>query len=131
MAIKIYELAKELNMQSREVLEKCSKAGIEASSHMSSISDIDADRLRLIFEKKQSMSETKIVKASSKKPDEKTVEEAPRTTKKATIVLPATRGKAQKEKGRQEEKIETRKPPLGKPVVSKEVEGRPIKVRLL
>lgn len=125
MAIKIYELAKELNMQSREVLEKCSKAGIEASSHMSSISDIDADRLRLIFEKKQSMSETKIVKASSKKPDEKTVEEAPRTTKKATIVLPATRGKAQKEKGRQEEKIETRKPPLGKPVVSKEVEGRP------
>ena len=85
MAIKIHELAKELNIQSRDLLDKCVKAGIQASSHMSSIQDQEADRLRAIFEKKQSMNETKIVKAAAKKTEEDITEEAPRTTKKATL----------------------------------------------
>ncbi|MBQ9972583.1 MAG: translation initiation factor IF-2 N-terminal domain-containing protein, partial [Firmicutes bacterium] len=42
MAVKVHELAKELNMGSKELLERINGMGIEASSHMSALSDMDA-----------------------------------------------------------------------------------------
>ena len=40
--IKLYELAKEMNVASKELLEKAKKMGIELKSHLSVLTDEDA-----------------------------------------------------------------------------------------
>ena len=50
--IKMYELAKELNLTSKEILEKANELGIEVKSHMSAIDDSDADKIRKKTRKK-------------------------------------------------------------------------------
>ena len=68
MTIKIYELAKELNIASKELVEKINTMGIEAKSHMSSIDDKVAAELRnTLGGKHVANSETKVVKAVPKK----------------------------------------------------------------
>ena len=68
MTIKIYELAKELNIASKELVEKINTMGIEAKSHMSSIDDKVAAELRnTLGGKHVTNSETKVVKAVPKK----------------------------------------------------------------
>lgn len=42
--IKIYELAKELNLTSKEVIEKANKLGIEAKTHMSTVDETQAKK---------------------------------------------------------------------------------------
>jgi translation initiation factor IF-2 len=42
MSKKVYEIAKELEMESKELLEKINGMGIEAKSHNSVLSEIDA-----------------------------------------------------------------------------------------
>ena len=49
--IKIYELAKELKVTSREVIELLGKKNIEVKSHMSSIENTEADQVRGSFAK--------------------------------------------------------------------------------
>ena len=49
--IRIYQLSKELNIDNRELLALCAQLNIAARSHSSSISEFDADRLRLIAKK--------------------------------------------------------------------------------
>ncbi|NLF80454.1 MAG: translation initiation factor IF-2 [Clostridia bacterium] len=44
--IKIYELAKELSVESKEIIRKLNKLGVEAKNHMSTISPKDADIIR-------------------------------------------------------------------------------------
>ena len=44
--IKLYDIAKELNLTSKEVLEISKNLGIEAKSHLSSVEDDDADKIR-------------------------------------------------------------------------------------
>ncbi len=63
--IRIYQLSKELNIDNRELLALCAQLNIAARSHSSSISEFDADRLRLIA-KKQVKSTTLLVKTNSK-----------------------------------------------------------------
>ena len=46
MAKKVYELAQELNITSKELLEKTAKLGIEVKSHMSSLSDADIIKIK-------------------------------------------------------------------------------------
>ena len=68
MTIKIYELAKELNIASKELVEKINAMGIEAKSHMSSIDEKVAAELRnTLGGKHVANSETKVVKAVPKK----------------------------------------------------------------
>ena len=45
MPKKVYELAKELGVASKELLEKAAKMGIEVQNHMSVLSDTDVKRL--------------------------------------------------------------------------------------
>ena len=45
MPKKVYELAKELGVASKELLEKAAKLGIKVESHMSVLSDTDVKRL--------------------------------------------------------------------------------------
>ena len=44
--IKVHELAKELNMTSKDMLDKINSMGIDAKSHMSVLSDIDVISIR-------------------------------------------------------------------------------------
>ena len=44
--IKLYDIAKELNLTSKEVLEIAKNLGIEAKSHLSSVEDDEADKIR-------------------------------------------------------------------------------------
>ncbi len=46
MAIKVYELAKEMNIASKELIAKLNKAGIEVKSHMSALSDAEVDKVK-------------------------------------------------------------------------------------
>ena len=50
--VKIYEIAKELNMDSKELVEEAKKLGIEAKSHLSSIEEADAKKLKDNLKKK-------------------------------------------------------------------------------
>ncbi|MBQ9023513.1 MAG: translation initiation factor IF-2 [Eubacterium sp.] len=50
--IRIHELAKELDVPSKDILDFLTKEGVEASNHMSSIDDADAARARDRFAKK-------------------------------------------------------------------------------
>ena len=54
--IKIYDIAKKLDISSKEVLQKAEELGIEAKSHLSNIDENDAKRIEdgLKKEKKQS-----------------------------------------------------------------------------
>lgn len=52
---RIYELAKELNVSSKELVEKAQTLGIDVQNHMSALSDQDANQLKGQFEKKPSV----------------------------------------------------------------------------
>ena len=47
--IKIHEIAKELNITSKEVLEKAKELGIEAKSHLSGVEETEAQKIRDSF----------------------------------------------------------------------------------
>lgn len=46
MAKKVYELAKELDITSKELIEKAAKQGIELKSHMSTLTDADISKIK-------------------------------------------------------------------------------------
>ena len=57
--LKIHELAKELGVASKEVLEQAEKLGIEVKSHLSNIEDEQADRIRKQYSKKSNSGKVK------------------------------------------------------------------------
>ena len=97
MTKKVHELAKEMNITSKELLEKAHQLGIDVKSHMSALTDADIDKIH------GAKRETKIVKAEPKKKE--AAHEEPRVTVKAAV-------RPHQMPGRQ-------KPPVGKPVVNK------------
>lgn len=125
MTIKVHELARELETSSKELQKKCEELGVSISNHMSVLSDADANRLRNIMKKSKSASETKIVKAKPRKTDSERVEDLPRVTVKAAVKIPTVQKKQVPEKTKTEDRGRTQKPPIGRPVISKEIEGRP------
>lgn len=58
MAVKVFELARELEVQSKELLEKASGLGIELKSHMSTLSEGDIAKLKSLYGKGESQSKT-------------------------------------------------------------------------
>ena len=44
--IRIYELSRDLNLDNKDVLDAAKKLSIPAKSHSSSISDLDADKIK-------------------------------------------------------------------------------------
>ena len=71
--IKIHEIAKELGLTSKEIIEKASSLGIKASSHLSSVEDEDVKKIKDSFGVKSSKKEEKEEKKakSNKKEDKK------------------------------------------------------------
>ena len=47
--VKIYDIAKKLNLTSKEILERAEKLNIEAKSHLSNIDEADAQRIEESF----------------------------------------------------------------------------------
>ncbi|MDO4582135.1 MAG: translation initiation factor IF-2 N-terminal domain-containing protein, partial [Bacillota bacterium] len=47
--VKIYELAKELKVESKDIIKKLNKLGVDVKNHMSSISEKDAEIIRSNF----------------------------------------------------------------------------------
>ncbi len=122
MTMKIHELAKELSMNSKELLEKVNAMGIDATSHMSGLTEEQAILVRNAVNKSKSNTETKIVKATPKKVDKKEETEEPKViVKKATnlTISPAVvkqQAKPAVSKQAAERPAVTQKPPIGKPV---------------
>ena len=77
--MKIYELAKELGVDNKAIIDFLVKSGVEVKSHMSSISDENADKVRAKFAPKKEVKGVKAVpvnipaSASAKKPEVKAV----------------------------------------------------------
>ena len=46
MAMKVHELAKEMNLNSKDILERAEKLGISVKSHMSVLSDSDIEKIK-------------------------------------------------------------------------------------
>jgi len=78
--IKIYDLAKELNLASKELLQKVKEMGIEAKSHLSSISDEDVEKIRKNISQKT-------VNNDSKKKENKNVATKGKKDEKETPVI--------------------------------------------
>ena len=51
--LKIYELAKELNLTSKDLISKAEELGIKVKSHLSSLEDDEVEKLRNSFAKKE------------------------------------------------------------------------------
>ena len=64
--VKIYEIAKELNIENKEIIEEAKKLGIEVKSHLSSIEETDAKKIKESLKNKQ-------VSKKDKKPETKKI----------------------------------------------------------
>ena len=57
--IKIHEIAKEIGLTSKEIIEKANELGIEAKSHMSGIDEKEAEKIKKAFSKNSKSEENK------------------------------------------------------------------------
>ena len=95
--IKIYDLAKELGLTSKEVIEMAQKLNIEAKSHLSSLEDEEVKKIR------ENMSKEKPAKKEEKKSTtEKKSNETPVIIRREVII--SDDNKVQKEQVKKEEK---------------------------
>lgn len=120
--MKIHELATELKMDAKIVLEKAQSMGIDVHDKDSILKDMDAKAVKNIILIGHKGGDTKIVKATPKKADAKT-EEPKVTVKAANIPMPQHKTK-KAAPAKQQEKHPTQKPPVGKPVVNKDLDNR-------
>ena len=73
--MKLYELAKELNLTSKDLLERAGEIGLELKSHLSTLEDDQIEKIR------KAVSSTK----STKKPNPK--KEAEKKEKSAPVII--------------------------------------------
>ena len=64
--IKIHEIAKELNLNSKEVLKKAEELGIAVKSHLSAVDEETAKRIKNSFGKRPEKQESKTKKDNKK-----------------------------------------------------------------
>jgi len=84
-SIKVHELAKELNMTSKDMLDKINSMGINATSHMSVLSDIDVIAIRNTILRGKSGAETKIVRVAPRKTESNQDKEEVKVVVKAAV----------------------------------------------
>ena len=73
--IKIHEIAKEIGLTSKEIIEKAKELGIEAKTHMSGVEEKEAEKIKNAFQKIEKKVASK--KEESKKEDKKKEEKKP------------------------------------------------------
>ena len=123
--MKIKELAAELSLSGEEVLEKAKSMGIDVSGTGDDMSDIDATSVKNTILRSGTHTETKVVRVKPKKSDADKKDEPKVTVKAANIKLPEVKKAGRTSAKQHTTRTAAAKPPAGKPVVSKEVEGRP------
>ena len=108
--VKIHELAKKLNLTSKEVLERATELNIDTKSHLSSIEDFEAEKIEKSFQK-NSDTKPKIDKSSNKdtRKDNKNKrdEKAPVIIRREVIVSEneANTKKEENEKSKRKEQV--------------------------
>ena len=111
--MKIKELASELSLTGKEVLEKAKTMGIEVSGINDELSDIDTTAVRNTIMKSGTHAETKVVRVRTKKSDSEKKDGEPKVTVKAAkIKLPEVK-KAAKTTAKSSAKTVAAKPPVG------------------
>ena len=73
--IKIHEIAKEIGLTSKEIIEKAKELGIEAKTHMSGVEEQEAEKIKSAFQKIEKKLESK--KEETKKDEKKKEEKKP------------------------------------------------------
>ncbi|MDD2217292.1 MAG: translation initiation factor IF-2 [Eubacteriales bacterium] len=124
MTIKVYELAKELNVSSQALLDRANSMGIDAKDEKSIIADMDAVAVRNTVNRGRAGTETKIVKVANKKTTESDNE--PKIVVKAAAIKTSAKKEPQQrgESRGQQKHQQTQRPPVGKPVAPKELDAR-------
>ena len=79
---RIYELAKELNVSSKEVIAAAKRKGIEVGNHMSTIGENEERQLRAAFAPKKAPVEKKAAAFKAEKPAREHKRESERVGKK-------------------------------------------------
>ena len=69
--IKIYEIAKKLNLTSKEVLEMAKKLNIDAKSHMSGVDEEDAKKIEKNFDNNKKQEQQPKQATNTQKKEEK------------------------------------------------------------
>ncbi len=103
--IKLYELAKEMNISSKDLLEKAKKLGIELKSHLSVVSDDDVKKLKEENKKSDEKTENK-PKKPEKKHEEKTKKDNPVIIRREVII----QDEPKKEERKAEKKEDNKNP---------------------
>ena len=125
--MKVKELAAELKMTGKDVLEKAQSMGVKVSKISDEMSDIDVTAVRNTITRSMAKAESKVVKVAPKKTEaEDKVSASNVTVKAANIKMPELKKAARDaKKGAAAARQKAAKPPAGKPIVPKEVESRP------
>jgi translation initiation factor IF-2 len=92
-SVRVYELAKEVGLENRDVIRRLAELGVEAKSHSSSVSVVDAKRLkdsigRSAEERQQEEAERKRREQEELERYRKVEQQAAATKRKAAKVLP-------------------------------------------
>ena len=123
--MKLTDLATELKLSGEVVLEKAKAMGVKVASLADDISDIDATAIKNTITRSGAKNETKVARRTTKKAETDTKAGEPKVTvKAATITLPDLTKKKKKQSPTAAKQTQAAKPPVGKPIVPKEVEGR-------
>ena len=101
--IKIHEMAKEIGLTSKEIIEKANELGIEAKSHMSSIDDAEASKIKNALSKKADNKNKEVKKETSKEKEEKK-NETPVIIRREVIISDEEKEVKAKEKRDQEQR---------------------------
>ena len=101
--IKIYDIAKKLNLTSKEVLEVAKRLKIDAKSHLSGIEEEEAKRIENEITKKESKKERKGT-VNKEKMETKKEEKAPVIIRREVIITQEDEQIKKKETAKKEEK---------------------------
>ncbi len=108
--IKIHEIAKELDLTSKEIIERAGKLGIEAKNHMSSIEEELAKKIKESFKTKRK-EENKTVENVQEKKEKKIKQDTPVIIRREVIVSEEEIVKREEEEKRK--KMEAKRKEVG------------------
>lgn len=101
--IKIYELAKEMDIESKKLTEIAIKNGIDAKSHLSSISEKDCEKLRNLVKGNVSKKQEKSANENKKEKPKKSAEEPVIIRREVIISEEETKNKELDKKKKEEQ----------------------------
>ena len=96
--IKIYEIAKQLNLTSKEVLEMAKKLNIDAKSHMSGVDEEDAKKIEKNFDNNKKQEQQPKQATNTQKKEEK----APVIIRREVIITDEEQNKKHEDKKQKE-----------------------------